>query len=138
MYAFQVIVLLTGYAAASGLVSSQRAVIHHMPHHGYGAGVSSRYFDKAEYGLGQGIYGLGYGKGYHGAGYLGGYGAGYLGGYGAGYLGGYGSGYLGGYGGNAYDGIDNLGLAYNNYDLADGRLGLGYGYGLGGLGLGYY
>ena len=122
MFVLQVIVLLVGYAAASGLVSSQRAVIHHVPHHGYGVGVSSRYFDKAEYGLGQGIYGLGYGRGYYGAGYLGGYGAGYL----------------GGYGGSAYDGIDNLGLAYNNYDLAGGRLGLGYGYGLGGLGLGYY
>lgn len=111
-----------------------------MPHHGYGAGVSSRYFDKAEYGLGQGIYGLGYGRGYYGAGHLGGYyGAGHLGGYyGAGHLGGYyGAGHLGGYGGNAYDGIDNLGLAYNNYDMAGGRLGHGYGYGLGGLGMRY-
>lgn len=127
IHLFQVIVLLVGYAAASGLVSSQRAIIHHVPHHGHGVGVSSRYFDKAEYGLGHGLYGLGYGRGYYGAGYLGGYGAGYL----------------GGYGGNAYDGIDNLGLAYNNYDLAGGRLGLGYsrlgyGYGLGGLGMGYH
>lgn len=48
--------------------------------------------------------------------------------------------------GNVIDGIDSLGLAYNNYDLNDGRvlgLGLGrlgygygrYGYGLGGVGL---
>ena len=108
-------------------MSSQRAIIHHVPHHGYGVGVSSRYFDKATYGLGLGVNGQGYGS----------IGAGYLGG--ARYLG---AGYLGGYGGNAYDGIDNLGLAYNNYDLAGGRLGLGLdlgptGLGLGGVGLAY-
>lgn len=112
---------MVGYAAASGLVSSQRAVIHHATPHGYGSGVSSRYFDKSVSGLGHGHYGLGFG---YGPGYYGG--LGYRGGYRGGYLGGY-------YGGNAYDGIDNLGLAYNNYDLADRRFGFrGLGYGLGG------
>ncbi|XP_055931967.1 neuropeptide-like protein 30 [Argiope bruennichi] len=76
-------------------------VIPHYSHHGYGHGISSRYFRKAQghgyggYGLGYGGYGLGYG-GYGGYGYggLGGYG-----GYGYGGLGGYGS---FGYGYNAY------------------------------------
>ncbi|XP_055931971.1 neuropeptide-like protein 31 [Argiope bruennichi] len=68
-------------------------VIPHYSHHGYGHGISSRYFRKAQghgYGLGYGGYGLGYG-GY------GGYGYGGLGGYG-----GYGYNGLGGYGGFGY------------------------------------
>ena len=65
-------------------------VIPHYSHHGYGHGVSARYFRKAQ--------NLGYGLGYGNLGY-GGYGLGY-GGYGMGYgglgYGGYGLGY-GGY-----------------------------------------
>ncbi|KAF8794577.1 hypothetical protein HNY73_002548 [Argiope bruennichi] len=78
-------------------------VIPHYSHHGYGHGISSRYFKKAQ-GHGYGGYGLGYG----------GYGLGY-GGYGLGY-GGYGLGYGGyGYGGLGYGGYGYGGLGYGGY-----------------------
>lgn len=56
--------VLVAATAASGvnLVSSQRAVIPHYSLHGYGNGISSRYFDKVETGLGLG-YGVEYGLG---------------------------------------------------------------------------
>ncbi|GBN12231.1 hypothetical protein AVEN_50936-1 [Araneus ventricosus] len=73
-------------------------VIPHYSHHGYGHGINTRYFRRAQghgYGLGYGGYGLVYGG--YGLGY-GGYGYGGLGGYG-----GYGYGGLGGgYGGSGY------------------------------------
>ncbi|GIY97073.1 hypothetical protein CEXT_235931 [Caerostris extrusa] len=104
-------------------------VIPHYGHHGYGQGISARYFRKAQghgYGLDYytpiyGNYGYGNGYGYNGLGY-GGYGYNGLG------YGGYGYNGLG-YGGYGYNGLGYGGYGYNN---------LGYGgYGYGRYGYGY-
>lgn len=91
------IALIASAAAWAPLVSSQRAVIpHYSPHNwGLGNGVSARYQDKVESGLGL-PYGLGYGRLGYG-------------------LGGLGYGVLG----NGYGG---LGLGYGNLGLGYGRL----------------
>ena len=125
LLSFQVIVAIIAVAAASGIpaipvvtkvvspvispvISSQRAVIRHVPYSGYGFGTSARFVDKVDYGYGSGIYGLGgirtVAPRYYGA------------------------------VGNVIDGIGSLGLGYN-YGLNDGRV-IGLGYGLGSLGYG--
>ncbi|GBN17241.1 hypothetical protein AVEN_180055-1 [Araneus ventricosus] len=102
-------------------------VIRHHSRHGYGDGVSARYFHKAEghHGILSGIYGLGYG-GYYGVYGDAPYDYDYLNGY-YGYDGlGYG---LYGYGPYGYYGRYGFPYGYGGY-------GLGYGGYLGGLG--YY
>ena len=88
----------------SPVISSQRAIIPQISSYGYGNGISSRYFDKADYGYGLGSYGLALGgirtiaPAYYGA---------------AGNL--YGLGYNGLYAGRQFGlgyGLGNLGYGY--------------------------